>query len=453
MTVNDHPWGRRAATLRSQNASVGFLPLVVLLDILAGVSCLLLAPIFVTNNNLNLGYTWTIMSVWVVAMVFAGAFASGTNLVPSMLITIHAWTLSSAAILLLGFLPAGLEPLKLPLAMVTIVSTVDVLSRLLLARTHTTRIVELVPVDVTDRPDHPAGAFVTRLQLTLDIVSNPSELLCVVTETVIEANAGIVEVPVDAGIPAQVIRNLSWQLREKNVQIRMVVLNQKIRSSRLKTTIQQGRAIVQIAAPRPSMLVTWGKRGLDVFGSGLLIVVLSPAMLVLATLVRLTSKGPVIYRQERVGLDGQPFNILKFRSMVADADLSLAALLDEQGRGNTPLFKVKSDPRITPIGKVMRKYSLDELPQLFNVFSGSMSLVGPRPQRAEEVALYEDEHSQRLGVLPGMTGMWQVSGRSRLSWEEAIELDIYYAHNWTLSTDLSILFRTFKAVIRGDGAE
>ena len=149
---------------------------------------------------------------------------------------------------------------------------------------------------------------------------------------------------------------------------------------------------------------------------------------------------------------GTPFNMYKFRSMRVGADKELSQLLLNQGTSDKPLFKVVDDPRITSIGRILRKYSLDELPQLFNVLSGSMSLVGPRPQRDTEVALYDDAAHRRLYVSPGMSGLWQVSGRSNLSWEEAIQLDLYYVENWSLTQDILILFRTFGAVFRSEGA-
>ena len=139
--------------------------------------------------------------------------------------------------------------------------------------------------------------------------------------------------------------------------------------------------------------------------------------------------------------------------MAAGSDAQLQSLLEEQHKGGTPLFKVDNDPRITRVGAVLRCYSLDELPQLFNVLSGSMSLVGPRPQRPAEVALYSGYAAHRLGVPPGMTGLWQVSGRSRLTWEEAQQLDVDYAHNWSLWEDLHILARTARAVFEADGAQ
>jgi lipopolysaccharide/colanic/teichoic acid biosynthesis glycosyltransferase len=172
----------------------------------------------------------------------------------------------------------------------------------------------------------------------------------------------------------------------------------------------------------------------------------------LALLVKLTDGGPIFYKQERVGLRGTTFKMLKFRSMQVNADIELNKLLSAQGTAGTPLFKIENDPRITPLGRVLRKYSLDELPQLLNVLGGSMSLVGPRPQREGEVALYDDAAHRRLYVSPGMSGLWQVSGRSNLSWDESIRLDLYYVENWSLMGDIVILFKTFKAVFASTGA-
>jgi lipopolysaccharide/colanic/teichoic acid biosynthesis glycosyltransferase len=163
--------------------------------------------------------------------------------------------------------------------------------------------------------------------------------------------------------------------------------------------------------------------------------------------VKLTSPGPIFYKQERVGLNGKHFGMVKFRSMKVDADAELEALLAQQGTNGTPLFKVQNDPRVTAVGRILRKYSLDEFPQLVNVFRGEMSLVGPRPQRDPEVALYDDAARRRLLLKPGMSGLWQVSGRSSLSWEDAIRLDLYYVENWSITGDIAILWRTVKAVV------
>ena len=174
-------------------------------------------------------------------------------------------------------------------------------------------------------------------------------------------------------------------------------------------------------------------------------------MAAVALMVRMTSAGPAIFRQERVGRFGEPFQLYKFRTMVVDAELKKAALAS-QNDGNGLLFKVRSDPRVTRTGAWLRRWSLDELPQLLNVLKGDMSLVGPRPPLPDEVARYTDYVRRRLVVKPGITGLWQVSGRSDLPWEEAVRLDLRYVENWSLSLDLVILLRTLTAVCRGAGA-
>ena len=180
---------------------------------------------------------------------------------------------------------------------------------------------------------------------------------------------------------------------------------------------------------------------------------LAPILILIALLVRHQDGGPSLFRQERIGRDGKPFTILKFRTMVLDADAQLTELLAQQSRGGTPLFKVDDDPRITPLGRVLRDTSLDELPQLVNVLTGAMSLIGPRPQRREEVELYTERDRRRLDVRPGITGLWQISGRSRLGWEQARELDLRYVENPSILMDLRILIATVGVVLRRDGAQ
>ena len=194
------------------------------------------------------------------------------------------------------------------------------------------------------------------------------------------------------------------------------------------------------------------KRAIDIVASVILIIALAPMWVVVPALIRHDNRGPAFFRQTRVGRDGQTFRIWKFRTMRVNADTELGTLLTEQGTGDKPLFKVAGDPRITRIGRVLRRTSLDEFPQLFNVLEGSMSLVGPRPQVPKEVELYDETAARRLLVKPGMTGLWQVSGRSALSWEEALRLDLFYVENWTLLMDLKILLRTVKVVLTQEGS-
>lgn len=193
------------------------------------------------------------------------------------------------------------------------------------------------------------------------------------------------------------------------------------------------------------------KRVLDAVGSAGLIALLSPVFLVIALLVKATSRGPVVYRQVRVGREGREFVFYKFRSMYEDADRRLQEVLDKNEKAG-PIFKMKNDPRVTPVGRVLRKYSLDELPQLFNVLKGDMSLVGPRPPLPREVEQYDDRALQRLSVLPGITCLWQICGRSDTSFEDWLELDSLYVENMSFWLDLKILMKTPLSVIRGDGA-
>ncbi len=204
------------------------------------------------------------------------------------------------------------------------------------------------------------------------------------------------------------------------------------------------------AAPRGRALVV--KHVLDRIAAGAVLIMLSPLLLVVALVVRGTSPGPVLFRQTRIGRDGRPFTMLKFRSMHADAEAGLADLLAWNDAAGGVLFKLRNDPRTTAVGRVLRRLSLDELPQLLNVLSGSMSLVGPRPPLPSEVARYGPQERRRLLVKPGLTGLWQVSGRSNLSWEESIRLDLFYVERWSLALDAAVLVRTLPAVLRADGA-
>jgi exopolysaccharide biosynthesis polyprenyl glycosylphosphotransferase len=182
------------------------------------------------------------------------------------------------------------------------------------------------------------------------------------------------------------------------------------------------------------------------------LVALLPVLLTIGLAIRLTSRGPAIFRQPRVGRDGKAFCVFKFRSMVTDAERFKQQLRDVNDMAGGVLFKLRSDPRITPLGKWLRKFSLDELPQLINVVRGEMSLVGPRPPLASEVEQYEHRTHRRLLVKPGMTGLWQVSGRSDLSWDETVRLDLQYVEDWSLGLDLVILAKTVVAVVRSRGA-
>lgn len=247
-------------------------------------------------------------------------------------------------------------------------------------------------------------------------------------------------------------RQLGWDIADRDGNLVVAPALTDVAGPRIHTRPAAGLPLVHVEYPRLEGAKRFSKRTFDLIGSALLIIVLSPLMAAVAIAIRLDSPGPVIYRQVRIGRRGRAFGMLKFRSMIAEADDQLASLLDLQGTSDRPLFKVNDDPRITRIGRVLRKHSLDELPQLFNVFTGRMSLVGPRPQRDAEVALYDAAARRRMLVKPGMSGLWQVSGRSALSWDDALRLDLYYVENWSFTQDLQILFRTFRAVLAPGGS-
>jgi exopolysaccharide biosynthesis polyprenyl glycosylphosphotransferase len=193
------------------------------------------------------------------------------------------------------------------------------------------------------------------------------------------------------------------------------------------------------------------KRMADVLGSIVLLVLLSPVFIGIGIWIKLDSQGPVFFRQVRLGKNGVPFRMLKFRSMYQDAE-EKRKQLEKANEADGPVFKLRNDPRITRAGRFLRKYSLDELPQLWNVLKGEMSLIGPRPPLPHEVTQYTNYHWRRMDVLPGMTGLWQVSGRSDLDFESWVDLDIYYIERWSLALELKILLKTIPVVIKGTGA-
>lgn len=269
---------------------------------------------------------------------------------------------------------------------------------------------------------------------------------------ILETNVDAVAVSAGVNLHPKDLRRLGWELAARDIGMILAPALTDIAGPRIHTQPVAGLPLIHVSTPKLTGGKKVAKRAFDIAVSGLLVAGLSPVFLLLALLVRFTDPGPIFYKQERVGLRGTSFHMLKFRSMRVDADAQLQKLLEAQGSGSTPLFKIENDPRITPLGKILRKYSLDELPQLLNVLGGSMSLVGPRPQREGEVALYDDAAHRRLYVSPGMSGLWQVSGRSNLTWEESIRLDLYYVENWSLMGDVVILFKTFKAVFASTGA-
>lgn len=298
-------------------------------------------------------------------------------------------------------------------------------------------------------PGSPAGTTVADdLKLpTLGHETDPEHI----ANTIKDFKPDAVALSSGVNLQPRAIRALGWALADMDVRMIMAPALTDIAGPRIHTQPVAGLPLIHVSTPNLAPAQRFVKRAFDVAGAGALILVLSPALLVLALIVRLDSPGPILFRQERVGTQGSRFQMLKFRSMVVDAEKKLQDLqLMNQGSG--VLFKIKDDPRVTRVGRFIRRYSLDELPQLFNVLSGSMSLVGPRPPLPSEVEQYENHVHRRLLVRPGLTGLWQVSGRSLLSWEDTVRLDLYYVENWSVSGDISILLRTFRAVVSRHGA-
>ena len=248
------------------------------------------------------------------------------------------------------------------------------------------------------------------------------------------------------------MRELTWELEVLSIDLLIAPNVVDVVGSRLVMRTVANRPLIHVDEPQYEGASKLGKALFDRGLAALVLLVASPLFVGVAIAIRLTSPGGVFYRQERIGFNGEPFWMMKFRSMRTGADTQLSQLLAEQGGTDSPLFKVQNDPRITRIGGFIRRFSIDELPQLVNVLKGNMSLVGPRPQVPDEVALYDERARRRLHVKPGMTGLWQVSGRSNLRWEEAVQLDLYYVENWSIMADVLILAKTVKAVVGSDGA-
>lgn len=247
------------------------------------------------------------------------------------------------------------------------------------------------------------------------------------------------------------LRRLSWQLEGSGLELLVAPGLVEVAGPRLHIRPFEGLPLLSVEQPRFEGWRRLVKATVDRTVAAVLLVVLAPLLVGIGLAVRASSEGPVFYRQERVGLNGRPFLMVKFRSMVVDAERQVDALRRDNISDGL-LFKLRVDPRVTPVGRWLRRLSLDELPQLFNILGGSMSLVGPRPPLPGEVARYDSSVSRRLLVKPGLTGLWQISGRSDLSWEESVRLDLRYVENWSLATDLVILGKTLRAVLGSSGA-
>jgi len=273
-----------------------------------------------------------------------------------------------------------------------------------------------------------------------------------VATAVRRSGADTVAVTSSAELDPTRLRRLAWELEGTATDLVVAPGLMEVAGPRLHIRPVTGLPLLHVEEPEFAGVRRLIKAAADRTVVAAALVLMAPVFLVIAAGVRLTSPGPVIFRQTRIGKNGREFTMLKFRSMYVDAEARRAELDSLNERSEGLLFKMKDDPRITRFGKVLRTFSLDELPQLANVLSGHMSLVGPRPPLPSEVALYDDDVRRRLLVKPGLTGLWQISGRSDLTWDESVRLDLRYVENWSLSLDLLILYKTAFVVARSAGA-
>lgn len=275
--------------------------------------------------------------------------------------------------------------------------------------------------------------------------------LSTVRQCLASVQADTVAVAASPGVTGEALRQLSYELEGTGVDLVVAPALTNITGTRVSIRAVAGLPLLHLDEPELTGARQVVKGVFDWTVASIALLVLAPVLLGLALAVRLSSPGPALFRQERVGRDGRLFRVLKFRSMVVDAEQRLAevsALNDCDG----VLFKLRDDPRVTRVGRMLRRWSLDELPQLVNVLRGEMSLVGPRPPLPSEVSQYETHTHRRLMVKPGMTGLWQVNGRADLSWEETVRLDLQYVENWSLGMDLAVLSKTVVAVVKNAGA-
>jgi len=305
---------------------------------------------------------------------------------------------------------------------------------------------EVVGICTPMGPSHPKEV-ITVAGRNIPIVGTDEAILDAVTRTGVDS----VALAATHHLSPVEIRRLMWELESAGVDLMVAPGLIDIADQRLTSRPVAGMAVFEIAKPQYSRANSLIKRSFDVLFATAALIGVSPILVLTALAVKLTSPGPIFYRSERIGIDGQPFRMTKFRSMYTDADSRQAELIAANG-GNALYFKMKDDPRVTKVGKVIRKFSIDELPQFLDVLTGAMSVVGPRPQVRREVDTYDDLVSRRLSVKPGLTGLWQISGRNDLDVEDAVRLDLSYVENWSLLQDLLIIAKTVRTVIAGSGA-
>lgn len=291
--------------------------------------------------------------------------------------------------------------------------------------------------------DRESGALIEGVPILGDVLDVPA--------AVRQTGARSVAVGGCDSLTSTVVRNLGWELETTGTEMIVVPGLIDVAGPRVLVSPAEGLSLVHIDAPTFSGGKYLAKSVIDWLLALAAVIVLAVPLVLIAVAVKVTSPGKVFYLQERIGRDGRPFQMMKFRSMRPGADAEVESLAD-QNEAAGPLFKMRDDPRVTRIGRYMRRYSIDELPQFFNVLRGDMALVGPRPQLPGEVAQYDGHAARRLLVKPGITGLWQVSGRSDLEWRVGLRKDVFYTENWTVFSDFVILAKTAKAIVAHKGA-
>ncbi|MFD3323976.1 sugar transferase [Streptomyces sp. NPDC058701] len=323
----------------------------------------------------------------------------------------------------------------------------DVIAHLAARTDHPYVVVGMVPVGAGDLASGvPVAA---RLGETMPEASRGDS--SAVLGAVRSHHADLVLVAPGARFAGERLRRVAWALHDAGLELAVFPGLVEVSVKRLETLSAGGLAMLRVVPPVSRGVQTVLKSALDRAGAAIGLLLLSPFFLGIVVSIRVGSRGPAFYRQRRIGRDGVPFVMWKFRTMVVDADARKAELAGANENDGL-MFKMRRDPRVTRVGRLLRRTSLDELPQLFNVLTGHMSLVGPRPPLPEEVAEYDDVELRRLSVRPGMTGLWQISGRSDLSWDETIQLDLQYVDNWSFTSDVDVMGRTLRAVVDGRGA-
>ncbi|MGW3323564.1 sugar transferase [Streptomyces virginiae] len=323
----------------------------------------------------------------------------------------------------------------------------DVIAHLAARTDHPYVVVGVVPVG--------AGPLASGVPVAARLDGSASEVpngdSAAVLGAVASHHADLVLVAPGVRITGERLRRIAWALHDAGLELAVFPGLVEVSVKRLETLSAGGLAVLRVAPPVSRGVQTLLKSALDRVGAAAGLLLLSPVLLGIVLAIRLGSRGPAFYRQRRIGRDGAPFVMWKFRTMVVDAD-ALKAELSGSNENDGLMFKMRRDPRVTRVGRLLRRTSLDELPQLVNVLIGDMSLVGPRPPLPEEVAKYDEVELRRLTVRPGMTGLWQISGRSDLSWDETIQLDLQYVDNWSFTSDVDVMGRTLRAVVDGRGA-